>query len=1195
MKKLLLLLAVYPLSFLFISSLSAQSIDYTAKASAYIKNEYGLDQKAIGDLKITSQFTDTYNGVTHVHLTQMKDGYEIFGTEINLAFQPNGKISSVGHNLTIIDGQSFSDTHVDLKAPQAIGIVANSLGVATRSVPELKNYNPAGVPIYEKSDMALLDIPAELGYLRTASGEYHLTWKIQFQPAKSGLLYQSFVDATNGKLISNDNLTSHCTFEQGYLAHEDKCDDSPSAKTFAPPAPVNAASGSYRVLPTTIESPNHGNFQLITGAEDLLASPFGWHDDNGIAGPEFTYTRGNNVHAFLDRDWSYSPDSELDGGANLLFDFPFNVDGEPVDNENVAVTGLFFRNNFMHDFAYQYGFNEAAGNFQSKNYSAVGAGQDFVNALAQFGDSNPALCGTQTNGGTACQNNADFATPVDGFSGQMRMFTWNQDNSSKFLEVLTPIDLSGKIQTGLAQFGPDIATIPPVTGPVVVIDDKSFDPTFGCVPIGNATALAGKIAIIDRGLCDFSDKVYNAQEAGAIGVIICNFDETVIGMSAGANATLVTIPSVFISKSECSRIRVAAANGLTASLIAPISTGPALRDGSLDNSVISHEYTHGISNRLTGGPGRSDCLSGGAQTGNAEEASGMGEGWSDFMALVTTVNPGDTGAKKRGIGTYAIKETVDGRGIRTYPYSTDMAIDPHTYDDIITEALPHGVGSVWCVMLWDMYWDFSDQYGWDPDVLHGHGGNNMAIQLVMDGMKLQPCPPGFIDARNAILRADSIDYGGANQCLIWKAFARRGLGFNADGGDKGSRSDGKEGFDLPTSCLDEIRFKKTMTPEVVAGENIQVTLIVTNYKGFPLTNAFVEDQIPDGCTYISGSANIEPSVGNSLVWSFNSIDADEEITITYLLATDPEKYSIRLSYDDIEGDPLERWDIYYDVNGTTSNFWQTQDLVVHSGISAWNVGDPATESKHYLQNFEPYSITGSYPLYRFYHYYNTEAGADGGFMEISTDGGNAWIPLGDRVFRNGYPRRLQYGTFAIPDLFAFSGKSSPTPAMIPVYIDLRDYIGQQVKIRYRFGTDANISGDGWYVDDVETMDAVIYNAQACLSSDQTNAMCTEAPERGTIVDTSIPNATNDSHDNAALGLMPNPAGDLIQLVLTAAKSDDAMIHVFDLTGHLLSTKKWSLTEGINQKVIDISTFNSGMYVIQVTTGNIMYSKKFVKE
>ena len=117
-----------------------------------------------------------------------------------------------------------------------------------------------------------------------------------------------------------------------------------------------------------------------------------------------------------------------------------------------------------------------------------------------------------------------------------------------------------------------------------------------------------------------------------------------------------------------------------------------------------------------------------------------------------------------------------------------MSINPVTYKDIKTFSVPHGVGSVWCSMLWDMYWNFIDKYGYDPDIYEGKGGNNMAMKLVMDGLKLQPCNPGFVDGRDAILLADRINNKGANQQLIWETFARRGLGNSADQGSTNSSS-----------------------------------------------------------------------------------------------------------------------------------------------------------------------------------------------------------------------------------------------------------------------------------------------------------------------------------------------------------------------------------------------------------------------
>ena len=119
------------------------------------------------------------------------------------------------------------------------------------------------------------------------------------------------------------------------------------------------------------------------------------------------------------------------------------------------------------------------------------------------------------------------------------------------------------------------------------------------------------------------------------------------------------------------------------------------RDGDFDNLVIVHEYGHGISNRLTGGAGTTGCLS------NAEQ---MGEGWSDWYGLMLTMEAGDMGPDARGVGTWLFGQGPNGPGIRPFPYSTDLNINPHTYDDIKTLAVPHGVGSVWSAMLWEVTW-----------------------------------------------------------------------------------------------------------------------------------------------------------------------------------------------------------------------------------------------------------------------------------------------------------------------------------------------------------------------------------------------------------------------------------------------------------------------------------------------------------
>jgi extracellular elastinolytic metalloproteinase len=220
-----------------------------------------------------------------------------------------------------------------------------------------------------------------------------------------------------------------------------------------------------------------------------------------------------------------------------------------------------------------------------------------------------------------------------------------------------------------------------------------------------------------------------------------------------------------------------------------------LIDGDFDAGVIIHEYVHGLSNRLTGGPEKADCL----RTHDERQ----GEGWSDFYPIALTVRPGDKGETPRGLGTYVLgQESREEKGIRPTPYSTSTTINPATYDTVKSAAEPHGVGYVWATMLWEVYWNLVDKHGFNPNPYESWktGGNNLALQLVTDGMKFQPCEPGFVDARDAILAAEKALTGGDNQCAIWAGFAKRGLGYRAKQNDPMSKTDGKQDFTTHPSC-----------------------------------------------------------------------------------------------------------------------------------------------------------------------------------------------------------------------------------------------------------------------------------------------------------------------------------------------------------------------------------------------------------
>jgi hypothetical protein len=223
------------------------------------------------------------------------------------------------------------------------------------------------------------------------------------------------------------------------------------------------------------------------------------------------------------------------------------------------------------------------------------------------------------------------------------------------------------------------------------------------------------------------------------------------------------------------------------------------RDGDADNGIILHELTHGVSNRSN--PGGTGCL------GNAEQA---GEGWSDYVALMLTQNWSTSTLSSgfntpRGVGTYALNQPNNGPGIRPQRYCTDFAVNNATYSTLPGQAIPHGVGWVFCSALWELTWELINDpstTGITPNIYNfaGTGGNVVALRLVMEGLRTQQCQPGFISARNAILKADTTLYAASHACAIWRAFARRGMGFGAAEGSTASINDQTVSFTNNPAC-----------------------------------------------------------------------------------------------------------------------------------------------------------------------------------------------------------------------------------------------------------------------------------------------------------------------------------------------------------------------------------------------------------
>lgn len=403
-----------------------------------------------------------------------------------------------------------------------------------------------------------------------------------------------------------------------------------AAATTALCCSASVQADSYRVFPMPVAGPDHGDQALVSNPADAEASPFGWHDTNGVAGPEFTLLRGNNVTVYVDADGDGTPDdSGPDGGAGLTFDFPWSSTQVPSAYAAALATNAFYWGNSLHDVFYRHGFIETARNMQQNNYGRGGSGGDPLRIEILSG---------------ASVNDVTWISAAEGSSPRLRTHLWN-----------------------------------------------------------------------------------------------------------------VTTPS---------------------------------REASFDSTAMIYGYGKIVETRLNE-PG---CLS------NAENPT---SGYADFFAVLLTNDfTTTTSATPRGLATYLLGQPITGAGIRPQPYTSNMAVNPVTYVDTATLGAPHGVGTVWASAMWDLTWLMVKAHGASNDWLNGNGGENRMLRLAILAQQLQVCSAGFVSARNALLAADEGLYAGENSCRIWKAFARRGLGFSAVEGSAGSNADNVAAFDRPVICDD---------------------------------------------------------------------------------------------------------------------------------------------------------------------------------------------------------------------------------------------------------------------------------------------------------------------------------------------------------------------------------------------------------
>lgn len=247
---------------------------------------------------------------------------------------------------------------------------------------------------------------------------------------------------------------------------------------------------------------------------------------------------------------------------------------------------------------------------------------------------------------------------------------------------------------------------------------------------------------------------------------VANFQEVnVTNKGRGADPVLARAHSgpVFGTANMVTR-----ADGQRALMNMGLVEGPN-RHTAFDSDVVFHEFTHGVSNRLVGGLGDAHAL-------QQPQSRGMGEGWSDYFAL--TIQNFNLPNERTVTGDWVLDNPA---GIRIAPYDDNY---PATYGRLGTPPYvgEHPVGEIWCATLMKINRDLGAALG---DKRRGH---LLGWQLVVDGMKLTPANPSFLDARDAILRAlegqksagklSPDDHRKALR-VLWRAFARFGMGPNA--------------------------------------------------------------------------------------------------------------------------------------------------------------------------------------------------------------------------------------------------------------------------------------------------------------------------------------------------------------------------------------------------------------------------------
>lgn len=891
--------------------------------------------------------------------------------------------------------------------------------------------------------------------------------------------YAYVIDAQSGEVLLRENLTSEAAYNYRVYAQPESS-GRPTAGPVADylPHPTGFPDGWYPAF----EGP------ALVSADGFNAFADPWLPEGA------TQTIGNAGVAYVDLT---SPDyyntGDLYGAqdAEGEFDFAYDVTLSPsanTDQRLASANHLFYVGSWLHHYWYDSGFNENAYNAQEDNFERGGVDEDPIELQGQD------YSGT---------NNANMSVPSDGVSPRMQMYVWNGYREAS-LTVL-PLGLKPS-SLGSAAFGPTNFDLAATS--VVLMNDGSGTVSDGCQP--PVVSVAGKVVAIDRGTCTFELKALTAQTAGAVGVIIMNNQggTAVIQMADDANTpNNVTIPVLSITQNDGSTLKTALASAAQTAAMKRV-TG-VNHDGTLDTSIIAHEWGHYLHKRLLA-------------TCNSQQCNSQSEGWADFVALHLLMEEGDALDATYAVAVYAGIQYRDAAyyGIRRYPYSTDFSKNPLTFTHIqegvtlpstapmgsggsTSNAEVHNAGEVWANMVWEGYMELMrDSLPPTPSRSFEEVQRAMSDYIV-GGMLLAPANPTFTEQRDALLATMSA-INPSDAVRFAERFAVRGAGTCAISPSRTS-TDLKgvtESYILsPVIQLGEWQLDDGLGScdadgVLDAGEQGYLTYSLVNSgpAELPASKLVFSSttsglRFPEGETvnmpalapYTSGEVKVAVALDGA-AQGFQVLDIKADITNdAACVKALTDTVSLRSNLDDIpnasETDTVESeygtWTEEI-VKGRTAWTRLEKETYKHVwyGLDNGKIGDVRLVSPSLnVSKTSPLIIT-------FEHLYKFEASDDdgdgvvtfwdGGVLEISKDNGVTWEDIS--VYANpGYDGVItDEAENPIMNRSAYSGSNPGYPtATETVYLNLKTALGgKTIKLRFRIGTDQAASDYGWEVDNI---------------------------------------------------------------------------------------------------------------------------------